>query len=1093
MSLARLPLRRHISRPLLLGTAVVAVLGGAIAAYAFFIGAGSGSSLSNALTVGAGQQPTATASGTSVTVNWTQATLADGTPVAAYSIKRYDVNGVAQTVNPNCAGTFPGLTCTENNVPSGTWTYTDTPFQNNWRGAESPRSAQVVVSSTTQTATTTSVASSANPSAFGQSVQFTATVAPASGTATPTGSVQFRIDNVNFGSASALVGGSATSGAIATLTVGTHTVVATYGGDTSFSGSQGSLVQTVNKDATTTVVSSAVNPSVYGQTVTMTAAVSANSPGSGVPSGGVTFKEGTLTLGTGTLSNGSATFATSLLSVGTHSITASYDGDGSYLASSSSALSQVVNKDSSTTTLTSSSNPSVFGQPVTFTATITANAPGNGNPGGSVTFADGTTTLATVSLSGGSASYTTSTLSVNAGHTIGASYGGDGNFLSSSTTISQAVNMASTMTSLSASTASSVFGQSVTFSATVSAVAPGAGTPSGTVSFQDGGAPIGSGTVDSAGHASFSTTALSVGSHTITAVYSGDGNFTGSTSSAVTNTVAKGGTTTSLGSAPNPSVIGQNVTFTATVTVTPPAAGTASGTVSFQDAGTAIGSGAVDSAGHASFSTTALSVGSHTITAVYSGDGNFNGSSSGTQTQVVNRAGTTTAVTSSLNPSTAGQNVTFTATVSVVSPGAGVPTGSVNFSDGSTGLGSGSLDSAGHASFSTSSLAAGTHTITAAYVGDGNFGNSSGSVVQSVNSGLTNTSTALMSSANPNLTGTNVTFTATVNPTPAAGQTITFKDGSTTLGTGTTNAAGSATFTTVTPLSLGDHPITAAYAGDASHSASTGSLTQHVTRILVSPTTAVANGTVTVTGAGWPANQTGIQVWLGPVGTGYFLGYANADASGNISQSLNVGQGIPHGSYTVNATDNGITIGGNTLTINPAITSRQPDHANPGNTVTLYGAGYTANSTVTVMLGTTTVTGSVTSSSSNGQVNNLQFTVPTGFAAGATTITMTDGGGNSASIVFTVYQASIAASPTSVTRPATVSVTGAGWPANQTGIQVWLGPVGTGYFLGYVSADASGNIGATNLTISTGIPPGTYTLNASDGAINVAGNQEIVN
>ena len=209
----------------------------------------------------------------------------------------------------------------------------------------------------------------------------------------------------------------------------------------------------------------------------------------------------------------------------THSITASYGGDGNYLTSTSSAAQQVADQDATTTSLASSANPSVFGQSVTLTATVTANAPGGGTPGGSVTFAEGTTTLATVSLSNGSASYTTSALSVSTGHPIGASYGGDSNFLASSTTISQAVNKAGTSTSLTASTATSVYGQNVTFSATVSVVAPGAGTPSGGVSFRDGGTTIGGGAVDSAGHASFSTAALAVGSHTITALYIGDGNF----------------------------------------------------------------------------------------------------------------------------------------------------------------------------------------------------------------------------------------------------------------------------------------------------------------------------------------------------------------------------------------------------------------------------------------------------------------------------------------------------------------------------------------------------------------------------------------
>jgi hypothetical protein len=119
-------------------------------------------------------------------------------------------------------------------------------------------------------------------------------------------------------------------------------------------------------------------------------------------------------------------------------------------------------------------------------------------------------------------------------------------------------------------------------------------------------------------------------------------------------------------------------------------------------------------------------VGSHNITVAYGGDLNFGASTSTTLVQTVNQAATTTALMSSLNPSSVGQSVTFTATVAVVSPGSGGPTGSVTFKDG-TGiggtatLGSGVVNSAGVATFSTSALGVGIHTITASYSGDANF------------------------------------------------------------------------------------------------------------------------------------------------------------------------------------------------------------------------------------------------------------------------------------------------------------------------------------------------------------------------------------
>src|SRR5207244_1906407 len=176
----------------------------------------------------------------------------------------------------------------------------------------------------------------------------------------------------------------------------------------------------------------------------------------------------------------------SALGVGTHSITASYSGDSNFNGSTSAVLTQTVNKANTTTTVASSANPSVFGQSVTFTATVAVVSPGAGSPSGSVTFLDGATTLGTGTLSGGTATFATSALAVGS-HSITASYGGDTNFnTSTSAVLTQTVNKANTTTTVASSANPSVFGQSVTFTATVAAVAPGAGTPSGTVTFLDG-------------------------------------------------------------------------------------------------------------------------------------------------------------------------------------------------------------------------------------------------------------------------------------------------------------------------------------------------------------------------------------------------------------------------------------------------------------------------------------------------------------------------------------------------------------------------------------------------------------------------------
>ena len=234
----------------------------------------------------------------------------------------------------------------------------------------------------------------------------------------------------------------------------------------------------------------------------------------------------------------------------------------------------------------------------------------------------------------------------------------------------------------------------------------------------------------SVGKATLSTAALAGGSHSITAVYSGDGTFATSTSAVLTQIVNKPATTTAVASSLNPSTAGQTVTFTATVTSASP--GTLTGTVAFFDGATSLGTGTV-TAGQATLSTSALAAGSHSITAVYSGDATFATSTSAVLTQTVNNStkpATTATVASSLNPSATGQSVTFTATVTSAS---GTPTGTVTFLDGTTSLGTGTL-STGHATLSTTTLAAGSHSITASYQGDATFAASTSTVLtQTVN------------------------------------------------------------------------------------------------------------------------------------------------------------------------------------------------------------------------------------------------------------------------------------------------------------------------------------------------------------------------
>src|SRR5207248_619427 len=324
----------------------------------------------------------------------------------------------------------------------------------------------------------------------------------------------------------------------------------------------------------TTLISS-LNPSALGKAVTFTATVKPAS-GSGTPTGTVTFNDGATVLGPGTLSSGTATFTTSGLGAGVHSITAVYGGDANFAGSTSPVLMQTVNKAASSTAVASSNSASILGAAVTFTATVTSSATGTRT--GTVTFQDGTSALGTGTLSGGAATFTTSGLTGGT-HSITAVYSGDANFAGgSSPVLMQTVNKVGDSTSVASSNNPSIFGSAVTFTATVTSSATG--IPTGTVTFQDGPATLGTGML-SGGNATLTTSALTGGMHSITAIYGGDANFTGSTSPILTQTIGKAASSTTVASSNNSSIIGTAVTLTASVTS--PITGTLTGTVTFQD------------------------------------------------------------------------------------------------------------------------------------------------------------------------------------------------------------------------------------------------------------------------------------------------------------------------------------------------------------------------------------------------------------------------------------------------------------------------------------------------------------------------------
>ncbi len=368
---------------------------------------------------------------------------------------------------------------------------------------------------------------------------------------------------------------------------------------------------------------------------------------------------------------------------------------------------------------------------MTFTATVSV-VTGVGSPTGTVQFFNGAGLLGSSPLStSGSATFATSSL-VAGLHAVTVVYSGDGNFTgSNSAALSQNVLRKTTTVVTSNRTPTANLGQNITFTATVRPVT-GAGFPTtGAVQFNidnaNVGAPV---TLNAQGRATFSTATLTAGSHNVFATYNGTTVFAGSTSVVIVQIVNQAATTTTVTSNVNPSVFGQNVTLTARVQPNPGAGAI----VVFSEGFLNLGSSPLDATGRARLTINTFGVGIHAVTAFYPGSVNYMASTSAVFNQTVNKANSRTVVTTSGTPATSGTNVVFTATVTAVAPGVGVPRGMVQFRIDGLDVGVPvALNTSRQATYATSTLTVGLHTVSAVYAGDGNFnGSTSASINQRI-------------------------------------------------------------------------------------------------------------------------------------------------------------------------------------------------------------------------------------------------------------------------------------------------------------------------------------------------------------------------
>lgn len=332
--------------------------------------------------------------------------------------------------------------------------------------------------------------------------------------------------------------------------------------------------------------------------------------------------------------NGTAILSTGSLAIGPHTVTATYNPSAAnpFQQQISATVLQTITGQPSVVMLSASPNPAAALAPVTLTvaASITNSTMA---PTGTVTLFDGAAPLVTLQLDpSGAAAFTTNTLGSGT-HLLHAVYNGNATVeTSTSANISETVQAApSTITITAVNPLPALVRQPITLAAHVAS--PAAGTPSGTVLFHLGAATIpvdlnaaGDAVITTSPDLIFLPTGLTAGSFPVSATYAGSSNFASSTSATVTVTTVLNPTTTTLAAAPSPAIQGQTISIFATVSTSgvPPV----SGIVTFYEGATLLGTTSTGIGGRALLNLPGLSVGQHTLSAVFATNQIFSGSAS---------------------------------------------------------------------------------------------------------------------------------------------------------------------------------------------------------------------------------------------------------------------------------------------------------------------------------------------------------------------------------------------------------------------------------------------------------------------------------
>jgi hypothetical protein len=934
--------------------------------------------------------------------------------------------------------------------------------------------------STTLTVTsppvTTTTLTAAPPSAtFGGTTELVASVT-STAAGTIAGTVTFTAGTTTIGTATVSGGWAklfATVSAANGFSVGTDTVTATYGGSANYAASSGTGTLTVLAATTTTLTAAPVWVTLGGATE-LVASVTSTTAGS--IAGTVTFTVGNTTLGTSTVSGGLATLgnvavsATNGFSVGTDTITATYNGSASYGTSTVSTTMTVTGSAVTTTTVTAIPAWVTLAGTTELVASVVSTTAGT--VAGTVTFSIGSTILGTVPVTSGLA--TLSNVAVNAANgflagtnTITASYSGNSNYAASTCSTSLWVTgSAVTTTMLTAAPPRVAPGGTTALTAVVSSTVPG--TLTGTVTFSMGGTTIGTAAV-SGGLATLSNVVVNgangffAGSDWVTATYGGNVNYASSNGSTTLSVTGPSVTTTTLTAAPASQTLGGTTDLVAAVNST--SSGTISGTVTFSMGGTTLGTAPI-SGGWAKLHDVSVSVangfiaGTDTVTASYGGNADY-AASSGSATLTV-LAVTTTTLTAA--PAWVTLGATTELVASLNSTTGGTIAGTVTFSMGSKTLGtatvSGGLATLGNVAVSAASgFVAGTNTITASFGGSAIYAASTGSTSLNVTGSAATTTTLAAAPASVAPGGT-TTLTAAVSSTITGTLTgtVTFSMGSTTLGTaplsGGLATLGNVAVSTANGFVAGTNTITASYGGNANYASSNCSTTLTVAGPAVTTTTLTAapasltlggatelvasvSSTATGTIAGTVTfSMGGATLGTAPVSGGWAkLANVTASATNGFIAGTNTikasyGGNANYASSTASAALTALATTTTTLTAAPASLTL-------GSTTELVASvssttAGTITGTVTFSLGSTPL-GTASVSGGLATISNAAVTAANGFIAGTDTITATYGGGagftaSTGSMTLTVAPplattTKLTAAPASVTLGGTTALT----------------------------------------------------------------------